>query len=293
VSGRQAVPPGRDERLVLSDGRVLAWCEWGTPSGHPVLLFHGMPGSRMFCPDDAVTSRLGVRLVTYDRPGYGASASFEEQPSVLDYAPDALALLDHLELDRVGVVGWSGGGCFAAGLAAAAPERVGALALVSSPGPLDEVPGAWAALDDLRRPTAEMARQDPSRALRAITRQMEPYLREPTGILGSGRGSDGHVRRDPVHGPMLRSQIEVGLAAGAGGIAADLVASWLPWGLHLDEIAVPTSVFHGAADRHNAADTQTFADRIPDATLAVWPDDGHLGVIRHWDEILSAVTAHM
>jgi pimeloyl-ACP methyl ester carboxylesterase len=50
-------------------------------------------------------------------------------------------------------------------------------------------------------------------------------------------------------------------------------------------------VFHGAQDPHNGADAQCYATQMPHASLTVWPDDGHLGIVEHWDDVLASVTA--
>jgi hypothetical protein len=61
--------PRADATIMLADGRILAYCEWGDPTGLPVLLMHGAPGSRLLCPDEDATAAAGVRLLTVDRPG--------------------------------------------------------------------------------------------------------------------------------------------------------------------------------------------------------------------------------
>ncbi len=62
------------ERIQLRDGRSLAFAEWGDPAGQPLFLFHGAYGSRFERPpDDELTAFGGVRLLTVDRPGHGAS----------------------------------------------------------------------------------------------------------------------------------------------------------------------------------------------------------------------------
>lgn len=274
--------------LTLPDGRALAYVD-GDPGGVPVVLFHGAPGSRAFRPPEPETAAAGVRLVTFDRPGYGDSDPVGD-PTVLGVARDVLVLADALGLDRFAVVGWSGGGPAALATAYRAPDRVRALALVSCPGPLDEVPGAWDALGDLRRPTAEMARREPHRSTRAITRTMEPFVADPGSFLGAGRGPDAAILADPVLGAMLREQVGVALAPGAAGIASDLVAMWLPFGFALADVRVPTTVFHAARDRHNGEDAEVHAARIPGARLVGWPDAGHLGILTHWPEVLAAVT---
>ncbi len=274
-------------RVTLADGRALGYTD-GDPAGRPVLLFHGAPGSRGFRPRDAETRAAGVRLITFDRPGYGESDPVDGA-SVLDAGRDALGLADALGLHEFAVVAWSGGGPSAVATAYLAPDRVRALALVSAPGPLDEVPDGWELLGDLRRPTAEMARREPHRSVRSVARHMEPLLVDPVSFLGRGRGPDGEVRADPELGPMLEAQVTDALAPGAAGVATDLVAMWIPWGFALADVAVPTTVFHGALDRSNAADAQTYAARIPGARLVIWPDAGHLGILRHWPEVLASL----
>lgn len=271
--------------LRRDDGRTLAFDDPGG-DGHPVVLFHGAPGSRGFRP--AFGAAAGARVITFDRPGYGDSSPLDGR-SVLDTAVDVAALLDTRGLDRVALVGWSGGCPFAVAAAfALGAERVASLALVSGPGPLDEVPGAWAALGARRGPTAEMARREPHRSVRAITRHMQPAIAAPESFLGTGRGPDGDLLRDPEHRVMLTAQIDAALRQGAAGIAADLVAMWQPWGFALAEVAVPTRVFHASLDRHNESDCRTYAARIPAASLTTWPDAGHLGILDHWPEVLAA-----
>src|SRR5437879_8015801 len=58
-----------------ADGRTLAYAVWGDPDGHPIFSLHGTPGSRLNRhPDDSKVAAVGARVITYDRPGYGASS---------------------------------------------------------------------------------------------------------------------------------------------------------------------------------------------------------------------------
>lgn len=270
--------------ITLGDRRTLAFEDLGDPDGWPVVLFHGAPGSRLFSPDPAATTDAGARLITFDRPGYGRSDPLAHR-RVAHAAVDFVALLDHLGLTDAAIVGWSGGGPFAVATAMHAPRRVTSLAIVSAPGPLDEVPGAWEDLGEYQRPTAEMARREPHRSVRAIARHMTPFLADPPSFLGRGHGPDGDVMRSAAH-PMLVAQVTEALAQGAEGMAADLVAMWLDWGFRLSDLTVPTTVFSGAHDRHNQEDARCYARRIPGARLVVWDDAGHLGVVPKWSEVL-------
>jgi pimeloyl-ACP methyl ester carboxylesterase len=272
------------------DGRTLAFEDRGGVHGEPVVLFHGAPGSRLFSPDPAATQAAGVRLITFDRPGYGRSNPHLDR-RVGDTAADVVALLDHLDIARAAAIGWSGGGPFAVATAVHAADRVSRLILVSAPGPLDEVPGGWEALGGYQRPTAEMARLEPHRSVRAIARHMVPFLNDPASFLGRGIGPDGDVLRGPAR-TMLVDQVAEALVQGAEGIASDLVAMWLDWGFRLAAVDTPTTVFQAALDRHNHEDARCYAAQIPDAALVVWEGVGHLGIVPRWGEVLATLEGH-
>src|SRR5690348_2018477 len=98
------------------DGRTLAVCQWGDPSGRPVWYLHGSPGSRYLHPREFDFARWGMQLLTYDRPGYGRS---DRRPgrSVADAADDVRTVADHLSLDQFAVVGVPAGGPHALAIA--------------------------------------------------------------------------------------------------------------------------------------------------------------------------------
>jgi pimeloyl-ACP methyl ester carboxylesterase len=57
-----------------SDGRTLAVQDAGDPAGQPVFVHMGTPSSRrLYGPNVNDASRRGLRLISYDRPGYGGS----------------------------------------------------------------------------------------------------------------------------------------------------------------------------------------------------------------------------
>jgi pimeloyl-ACP methyl ester carboxylesterase len=123
VVSSPTMPPLRDDTIQLRDGRRLADAEWGDAEGAPVLFFHGHPGSRLYCPDEAVTVSSRVRLLTIDRPGVGLSDVLPRR-TFADWPSDVLEFADALGVDRFGVVGWSAGGPYAAASAASIPGRL-------------------------------------------------------------------------------------------------------------------------------------------------------------------------
>jgi pimeloyl-ACP methyl ester carboxylesterase len=60
--------------VLVSDGRALMVAEWGDAGSFPVFWLHGSPDLRFSQHhDESEYSRAGARVITYDRPGYGAS----------------------------------------------------------------------------------------------------------------------------------------------------------------------------------------------------------------------------
>jgi pimeloyl-ACP methyl ester carboxylesterase len=210
---------------------------------------------------------------------------------VVDTAGDVSALADALGLDRFAVLGVSAGGAHALGCAGALGDRVAAVGVASMPGPLDEVPGAWDALDRRQRPAAEMARLDPATAAGWVVRYMGRWGEEPTSFLGGGTPADRELLAEPVTGEMLRADVTEALRSGGGGMADDLVALWMAWGFRIAEVRPAVRVWHGAQDTRAEPAFRYLAATLPACRHVIWPHDGHYGVVRHWPEVLAALIA--
>jgi pimeloyl-ACP methyl ester carboxylesterase len=192
-------------------------------------------------------------VVIHDQRGLGRTEVPPGPYSMADYAADALALLDHLELERPRVLGISFGGMVAQELAVTAPDRIARLALLcTSPG------GAGGA----SYPLHELARLSPADRARVHgtlldTRFDEAWLAEHPNdkalvdLMGE--------RPEPTEGARLQ------LEARAHHDVWD----------RLPRVTAPTFVgsgrFDGIAPPGNAA---LIADAIPDAQLHEY-DGGH------------------
>jgi pimeloyl-ACP methyl ester carboxylesterase len=98
----------RDVRL--ADGRVLRVLDTGAADGQPVVVFHGTPASRRLHEVWVTAAQdAGLRLLSYDRPGYGGSPPRPGR-TMADTAADVAAIAAALGVDRFAVWGTSGGG---------------------------------------------------------------------------------------------------------------------------------------------------------------------------------------
>src|ERR1700685_3247657 len=96
--------------VIALDGRRLRVAERGVRDGLPVLVHHGTPGSSlMYQPDVDQARDQGVRLISYDRPGYGGSDRLPGR-AIGDCAKDVRAIAGALGIDRLAVGRVSGGG---------------------------------------------------------------------------------------------------------------------------------------------------------------------------------------
>ena len=115
-------------KTFLSGSIEIAYLDEGT--GDPILLIHGFASSVKFNWVDTgwveVLKRAGFRVIAIDNRGHGASRKLYE-PALYRaplMAEDAIALLDHLGIERADVMGYSMGARISAFAALHHPERV-------------------------------------------------------------------------------------------------------------------------------------------------------------------------
>jgi pimeloyl-ACP methyl ester carboxylesterase len=127
VVGCSRQPENGSSGRVPVAGSELAYEVTGNPNGETVLFIHGSAMADAFALLILEPALAEYRLVTYHRRGYGDSGEYEGAPLLGQQAEDALALLNHLNIDRAHLVGHSGGGSIALAIASAAPSRVGSI----------------------------------------------------------------------------------------------------------------------------------------------------------------------
>ena len=283
-----------DDRLTLRDGRTLAWREYGPRDGRPLLLFQGTPGSRFSRhPHEDVYDRLGVRMVAFDRPGYGASTRLPGR-GLSVVADDAAALLDHLGVEVAHAGGGSGGGPHVLAFAARHPERVRAATVVVGAAPLEEhdlggmieinrqgwhaAREGWDAMYQLLAPKREEALADPLAGFRAV--------------MEAAPESDKAVMADPAWQRVLIESLSEALRPGAEGWTDESMAITLPWDFEPSEVQGSVTWWHGEHDANAPIGAvRRLLDRMSGVDLRVWTDAGHLEPYRRYEEILTELLA--
>ena len=264
------------------DGRVLAIEEAGDPNGRPVLVHGGTPNSRHLYPPHAVDAAVrGLRLISYDRPGYGGSTP---QPgrSVADCAADVRAICAELGISRLAMWGVSGGGPHVLACAALLPDLVTAAASLASPAPMDAEGLDWfACMGELNAEDIRLFLRDRDAARAKLESDREEILAASAADLSATMQTllspaDAAVLKDSLADYFIYCDHE-GLAPGGQGWWDDGVAESGPWGFELSAISVPVLLMHGRQDRFVPfGHGQWLAAHIPGVEARLFDHDGHL-----------------
>jgi pimeloyl-ACP methyl ester carboxylesterase len=269
------------------DGSQLRVTAGGDPRGLPVFFQAGTPGGGLLYRGHTRDAESrGLRLIGYDRPGYGGSTRRPGR-TVADAAADVAAIADALRLDRFAVWGVSGGGPHALACAALLGERVVAVATLASVAPFEAEGLDWSAgmgasnLEEFaaaQRGAAKLgAALDPQAAamLSAGATRMSEGLRSLLSDVDAA-ALDGDL------GAWLFDNMRAAIGAHTDGWVDDDVAFVSPWGFDVADVAVPALLWQGREDRfvppsHGA----WLAERIPGVDSRLRDDDGHLTLLEH------------
>ena len=279
-------PQGGDLEVLLSgpqDGLTLLYHS-GTPSG-------AVPFPML----QRATDRLGLRWVTYSRPGYGASTPREEPGTLADDVADSAVVLDAVGAGDFVTLGWSGGGPRAIACAALLPDRCRAAASLAGVGPwgadgldwfagmgqdnIDEFSAAARGSAELQAWFAEHG----TASLQASAEQVADAL----GGLAS-----------PVDRAALTGEFADYLAASFQHAGRQGVRGWHdddllltePWGFDLGAIGVPVSVWQGEQDRMVPfGHGQWLATHIRGAEAHLETGEGHVSLVSQVDRVVAGL----
>lgn len=286
------------ERTVRTpDGRVLAVEDAGDLAGRPVLVHNGTPMSRrLYGPNVADAAGRGLRLISYDRPGYGGSTP---QPgrTVADCAADVRAICVALGIGKLAMWGLSGGGPRVLACAALLPDLVTAAACLASFAPYDAGELDW--FDGLQAADAyRLALTDPGAVRAGLDEARKDVLATTASGLAeewapSLSAADAAVLTGELAEYIIRTNHEA-LAPGSQGWWDDSYGLIRPWGFELADITVPVLLLHGRQDKFVPfAHGQWPATHIPGVEARLL-DDGHLTLQQHRvSEVHSWLNQHL
>jgi pimeloyl-ACP methyl ester carboxylesterase len=264
------------------DGRTLAVEDAGDPGGRPVLVHNGTPNSRhLYPPAAADAAARGLRLIGYDRPGYGGSTP---QPgrTVAECVADVRAICAGLGIERLAMWGVSGGGPHLLACAALLPDLVTAAAALASLAPADAEGLDW--FEGMGQDNVDDFKllQSDEEAARA---KLETEREETLAATADDLAELLKTLLTPTDAAALTGEFaeylvytgREGLAPGTQGWWDDGVAHASPWGFDLSAIRVPVLLMHGRQDQFVPfGHGQWLAAHIPAVEARLLDHDGHL-----------------
>lgn len=265
--------------LELADGRKLRVYDTGAEDVDALTVFwhHGTPN--IGAPPEPlmpVSRELGIRWVSYDRPGYGGSSPVGDR-NVASAARYVSEVADALFIDKFAVMGHSGGGPHALACAALLGERVLGAVSIAGLAPYRAEGLEW--FTGMASPASLCA----AAAGRAVKEQYQadpeydPEVFTPSDHAAlSGRWS------------WLLEVVNPAVEAGPDALIDDDLAYVAPWGFDPAEVAAPVLLLHGGQDRMVPASHSRWLERrLPKAELRLYPDDGHISVLNFGESALA------
>ncbi|MFL5911483.1 MAG: alpha/beta fold hydrolase [Gaiellaceae bacterium] len=269
--------------LRLGDGRALHVYDTGG-DGRLALFWHhgspniGLPPEPLF----GVSDRLGIRWVSYDRPGYGGSTPVPGR-DIASAATCTAAVADALGVDRFATMGHSGGGSHALACGALLPDRVLGVLSVSGLAPYGADGLDWfAGMSDVGVASlrAAVAGRAAKEAYEASAPEADPGFIPADHAALAGEWS------------WFMKVVGPAVEGGPGGLIDDDLAHVNPWGFDPARTAVPVLFLHGGSDRMvPASHSEWLASRIPSADLRINRDDGHISILDSAGDALTWLVA--
>jgi pimeloyl-ACP methyl ester carboxylesterase len=285
--------PKLEGNIAVGDDRQIGFAEFGDPQGRAIFWLHGTPGARRQIPMEArvYAEKANVRLIGIDRPGIGSSTQFRYD-TVVAFADDLRTIADTLGIDKMIVIGLSGGGPYTLGCAAAMPDRIVAAGVIGGVAPTvgsDAITGGLMGNVGIRvAPLLQFAGTPIGLIASAIIRFVKPVASPAADLYGRvSPEADRRLLARPEIKAMFLDDLLNGSRKQLAAPFSDIVVFARDWGFRLEEITVPVRWWHGDADHIVPyAHGQHVVAKLSDAELYPMPGESHLAGLGRAEEIL-------
>lgn len=288
----------RDNQFTLSDGRKLAYIEYGDLTGFPIFALHGLPGSRIwFEENDEISHSMGIRLITIDRPGFGNSDQKKDR-DFIDFSNDLRELTLYLKIKKFSVLGVSGGGVYAAACAYSNSQSIFKCGLISTVGQFKN-----------GKPPKDMASENKnvfllSRKfpwlLKLMLNQQKTFMdKKPAkykfAIMSNTKHlcrSDRLIMEKEENAEFMLIHMKEAFKKGVKSTINEAKLFCKDWGFNVNQIEVPTEIWHGTEDTLSPISAiRELADKFQNCNKNFVDGKGHFLTEEEsiWKEILMSL----
>lgn len=287
--------PKLEGNIAVGEGRQIGFAEFGAPQGRAVFWLHGTPGARRQIPTEArvYAEHHNVRLIGVDRPGIGSSTPHQYE-TLSAFAEDLRVIADTLGIEKMAVVGLSGGGPYTLACAAGLPERVVAVGVLGGVAPTqgpDAISGGAMDLGLRVAPLLKFGgsplRIGASLLIQAVRPIASPAL-DIYALLSPQ--ADRHLLTRPEFKAMFLDDLLNGSRKQLAAPFNDVILFARDWGFRLEDVKVPVRWWHGDHDHIIPfAHGEHAVSRLPNAELFHLPEESHLAGLGRGEEILATL----
>ncbi|MBD0863971.1 alpha/beta hydrolase [Gordonia sp. zg691] len=277
---------------VADGGRRIGFAEYGSATGRAIIWLHGTPGARRQIPVEAraYAADRHVRLIGLDRPGVGSSTP-HRYADVADFAPDLEEVLEALGIDEFAVIGLSGGGPYALGVAHAMPDRVVAAGILGGVAPTvgpDRIGGGAMKLGSILAPIVDRAGAPIGKVLSTALGFARPIADPAITIYGRlSPQADRELLARPEFRAMFLDDLLHGGSQRMEAPFADVVVFARDWGFRVPDVRVPVRWWHGDHDHIIPyAHGEHMVSLLPDAKLFELSGESHLSTLHMATDII-------
>lgn len=281
--------------FTLKDGSLLSYAEFGDPASERVVLYgHGFPGTG---EEAGIAHRAalshGFRIIAPTRPGIGMS-TFDPHRTIASWPDTILELVESLGIEKLFLLGVSGGTPYTLAFLQRFPERVLNCLIVSGMGPPHSVvfDGSMSLFS---RIPIWCAYRAPGLSRLIISLIAAISRRSPEALLACYKAcmsaDDRRLLGVQLNARRMIQNFQLALRQGATGVYHDFRLLMSPWGFELSAISFPVTFIHGTKDKLVPLSiAKANVRQIPQAALREYQGKGHFMAFEMTEEIMKLLT---
>ncbi|BDB44417.1 MULTISPECIES: alpha/beta fold hydrolase [Mycobacterium] len=287
--------PKIEGNIAVGENRQIGFAEFGAPQGRAVFWLHGTPGARRQIPTEArvYAEHHDIRLIGIDRPGIGSSTPHRYE-AISEFAEDLRTIADTFGIEKMAVVGLSGGGPYALACGARLSDRVVALGVLGGVAPTqgpDAISGGAMTLGLRVAPLLKFGGNPLRIGASMLIQSIRPVASSALEVYALlSPEADRHLLTRPEFKAMFLDDLLNGSRKQLAAPFNDVILFARDWGFRLDEVKVPVRWWHGDHDHIIPfSHGEHVVARLPDAELFHLPEESHLAGLGRGEEILATL----